>query len=136
MRQAGISRRRVLLTALAVPLASTGCGGASTASPSGQAAPTPTPAPTPPDIGPSGWTLQAASPSSPAQNRHDDIFFINRLTGWLVNPRAEVYGTEDGGESWQLLARLPGGTFLRCVGFASFSTGWAGNLNVTSGQRW
>ncbi len=128
-----ISRRHVLATALAVPFGAARCGGASPQGPSTESSPTPVPAPTPPDIGPSGWTLQTASPPSPQQNRHDDIFFMDRLNGWLVNPRAEVWATRDGGQDWQQIAKLANDVFLRCVGFASPSTGWAGNLNRTGG---
>jgi|CXWL01.1.fsa_nt_gi photosystem II stability/assembly factor-like uncharacterized protein len=135
MKQRGteVSRRHVLATALAVPFATARCGGASPGSPSGQASPTPVPAATPPDIGPSGWALQTASPTSPNQNRHDDIFFIDRQNGWLVNPRAEVWATQNGGQDWQQVAKLDSDVFLRCVGFASPSNGWAGNLNRTGG---
>jgi len=70
---------------------------------------------------------------SPADNRHDDLVFLDASNGWLVNTRGEVWGTKDGGETWQQLAQLPSGVFLRCVGFASLSRGWAGNINFTAG---
>ncbi|MEO8359433.1 MAG: YCF48-related protein [Vicinamibacteria bacterium] len=123
-----ISRRRILTAAVAVPFSVARCGGASV-----QNTVAPTPGPTP-EIGPNGWVLQASSPQSPARNRHDDIFFLDRTHGWLINVRAEVYGTQDGGASWQQLAKLAPDQFLRCVGFSSLTTGWAGNLNVTVGQ--
>ena len=74
------------------------------------------------------------SPESPAHARHDDVFFLDASNGWLVNTRGEVHRTRDGGESWERVATVPG-VFLRCVGFASPSRGWAGNINATTQAR-
>jgi photosystem II stability/assembly factor-like uncharacterized protein len=95
----------------------------------------PSASPSPAALGspdPRGWVILPGSPESPANARHDDIVFLDAANGWLVNTRGEVHRTRDGGETWQPLASLPG-VFLRCLGFASESLGWAGNLNVTAG---
>jgi hypothetical protein len=109
------------------------CGGGAPTSPGSPAAATPSPAPVgSPD--PDGWEVLAGSPASPANSRHDDLAFLDEQTGWLVNIRGEVHATRDGGATWDLLARMPD-VGLRCVGFASPTRGWAGNLNFTMSPR-
>src|SRR5260221_804453 len=82
---------------------------------------------------PDGWEGLPASPLSPGQSRHEDLTFIDADNGWLVNARGEVHATHDGGVTWARLAVLAC-VPLRCVGFASLSKGWAGNLNATAGH--
>ena len=91
-----------------------------------------TPPPLPASPQPEGWEVLAGSPSSPANARHDDIVFVDESNGWLVNGRAEVWNTEDGGSGWRQLAQLPPDVVLRCVGFTSLQKGGAGNLNFTN----
>lgn len=107
----------------------TACGGGG--APRAAASPTPLP-PLSGTPHPEGWEVLPGSPTSPANNRHDDLIFLDAETGWLVNVRGEVWGTPDGGGSWQLLAHLPSGIFPRCVGFATRTKGWLGNLNFTT----
>jgi photosystem II stability/assembly factor-like uncharacterized protein len=104
------------------------CGGAG-GSPSATPTPTPTPSPDP-----DGWEVLLGSPLSPPQERHDDLIFVDPNNGWLVNVRAEVHATHDGGTTWAHIADLPNVIFPRSVGFASLSKGWIGNLNLTSGD--
>lgn len=74
------------------------------------------------------WSALPAAPMSPDRQRHDDVFFISRTTGWVVNTRGEIHGTNDGGATWRQL-EYQQGVLFRSVGFASATRGWAGNLN-------
>ncbi len=66
-------------------------------------------------------------PSSPAQTfRHDDLYFINADTGWVVNVSGQVWTTKDGGNSWTQLINQP--SSFRCVGFFDAMHGCIGNL--------
>jgi photosystem II stability/assembly factor-like uncharacterized protein len=84
---------------------------------------------------PDGWEVLPASPSSPANSRHEDIVFVDASNGWLVNGRAEVWGTQDGGNTWRQLAQLPGDVVGRSIAFGSPEKGWVGNLNFTTTPR-
>lgn len=75
------------------------------------------------------WHLLSKSPS--AAWRHDDLFFINADTGWVVNVDGYIYKTTNGGNSWSTLLYKPSTSF-RCVGFANKNKGWAGNLGTGS----
>lgn len=113
-------RNQILLAALAA----VACGGSTT--PTG---PPPLPSPV---ASADGWRAVESSPVSPANGRHDDLFFLDEQQGWLVNIRGEVYGTTDGGGRWDRLNQLAGDVFPRCVGFASSRLGWIGNINLTN----
>ena len=120
-----------LIWVVAVMCGAAACGG-------GSAAPTPSPpavpsAPLPPS--PDGWRALESSPVSPVNGRHDDLTFVDEQRGWLANTRGEVYGTSDGGASWEHLAQFPSEVFPRCVGFASTRLGWIGNINLTNSSR-
>ncbi len=66
-------------------------------------------------------------PNSPAQTfRHDDLYFINRDTGWVVNVSGQVWNTKDGGNSWTQLINQP--SSFRSVGFFDSIHGCIGNL--------
>jgi len=116
---------------LALLVALMGCGGGTAPAPG---SPAPTPSGT---LAPAadGWRLQESSPASPANGRHDDLAFLDEQMGWLVNTRGEVYGTTDGGTRWDRLAQFPSDVFPRCVGFASASVGWLGNINLTNSPK-
>jgi photosystem II stability/assembly factor-like uncharacterized protein len=75
------------------------------------------------------WQLLPNSPS--AGFRHDDLFFINADTGWVVNVDGYIYKTTDGGNSFITQLYKPATSF-RCVGFANELKGWAGNLGTGS----
>lgn len=65
--------------------------------------------------------------NSPAQTfRHDDLYFINADTGWVVNVSGQVWHTLDGGNSWTQLINQP--SSFRCVGFFDSIHGCIGNL--------
>jgi hypothetical protein len=56
------------------------------------------------DRGSGTWTLLPNAPrASGALDRHDDIFFVNPSTGWLVNGNGDVWQTTNGGDNWSLL---------------------------------
>jgi len=127
----GFPARRTAVLGLTLAAACGGGGGA----PAPAASPSaPLAVGSPPVAGPEGWTMLASSPASPANARHDDLVFLDRANGWLINVRGEVHRTTDGGETWSQIAQFPGGIFPRCIGMASPSLGWIGNLNVTAGH--
>lgn len=77
---------------------------------------------------PGTWEVLTNAPDAvapPRPLRHDDIFFINAETGWLVNTAGRIYKTTDSGQSWGLQADDPQLTF-RSVTFINESTGFAG----------
>jgi photosystem II stability/assembly factor-like uncharacterized protein len=128
--------RRILRPAEAVIVVTIAgaCGGGSTPAPVAAASPSTLPVASPPIAGPEGWMTLASSPTSPPNGRHDDLVFLDRANGWLTNTRGEVHRTEDGGVTWQPLAQFPNNIFPRCIGMASATHGWIGNLNITAGR--
>ncbi len=69
----------------------------------------------------------AALPNSPsAGGRHEDVWFVDQLTGWVVNSAGEIWHTTDGGNSWQSQGAFLG--LLRSVTFTSPLRGWIGTL--------
>jgi len=75
------------------------------------------------------WSLLSNSPS--AGFRHDDLYFVNADTGWVVNVEGYIYKTTDGGNAWGTQLFQPATSF-RCVGFSNANKGWAGNLGPGS----
>jgi photosystem II stability/assembly factor-like uncharacterized protein len=73
------------------------------------------------------WKVLPNSPDAEAQ-RHDDVFFVDVLTGYLVNTRGEIWKTTDGGESWSQKLSKGSETRFRSVGFANDLVGWAGTV--------
>ena len=83
-------------------------------------------------------TSWVALPGAPNSWRFDDIFFLNPLKGWAINPihskvppgqYARIFTTNDGGRTWiKLLDNSR--TFFRAVGFADAQHGWVGNLGL------
>src|SRR5262245_4959000 len=86
-----------------------------------------------------GWCLSAQSqipawkqlPNSPSVSRHDDVYPLNESIAWTASGRDGIYKTIDGGVSWTKVLTNPA-THFRCIGFASASRGWAGNLGPGS----
>ena len=72
-----------------------------------------------------GWkTLTAA----PVTSRHDDGYFLNENTGWVVG-RGKIWKTNDGGHSW--INQFDKGTiYFRSIGFVDSLTGVACNLGT------
>ena len=73
------------------------------------------------------WAKLNAAPYNGA--KQDDIFFINKDTGWSVNGSGYIYRTNDGGTTWTAQLHKPS-TFFRCVGFVTDSLGFAGNIGT------
>jgi len=78
------------------------------------------------------WHALPNAPEAPPElKKHDDIFFTNDTTGWLVTRSGQIFHTSDGGTSW--LEQLNDSTvYLRCIGFPDDLNGIAGNLRADS----
>jgi len=61
--------------------------------------------------------------------KRDDIVFVNPHTGFYGTGKGQLYRTQDGGQSWQLVWSKPG-TFIRSLGFIDTSHGFLGNLGA------
>lgn len=73
------------------------------------------------------WVQLANAPYNAA--KQDDIFFINKDTGWAVNGSGQISRTNNGGASWvQQLNHT--GTYFRCIGFVDSLIGFAGNIGT------
>ncbi len=82
----------------------------------------------------SSWhTLPNAPLADTNVARFDDIYFINSMTGWIVEGNSSpqdtgrVYKTTDGGHSW-IFANHSIKQYLRCVGFFDANTGIIGAI--------
>ena len=75
---------------------------------------------------PPGWRTL---PNAPVVNRHNDAFFVNADTGWIVNGSGQIYNTVNGGAAWQLQF-VRGTAHFRSVGFLNGREGWAGNVGA------
>lgn len=64
---------------------------------------------------------------APYAGRHDDISFVNENLGWAVNSSGEIYKTMNGGKNW--IKQFQSEAYLRSVGFANDSVGWAGTID-------
>lgn len=63
--------------------------------------------------------------------KHDDVFFIDPDTGWVVaNTEGEIHKTEDGGHSWRLQFAPASRPYFRCVAFVDEKVGFACNLTA------
>jgi photosystem II stability/assembly factor-like uncharacterized protein len=73
--------------------------------------------------------------SAPKQRRYDDIWFDTSDIGWAINSAGEIRYTADGGKSWggDHPQKLIPGAYLRCMSFASRSSGWV--ASITPGLR-
>jgi photosystem II stability/assembly factor-like uncharacterized protein len=68
-------------------------------------------------------------PTEAFKGKQDDIHFVDINTGWYVNGEGKIYGTSDGGASWQRLLQQSG-TYFRAVGFVDRQLGFAGNIGT------
>ena len=73
-------------------------------------------------------------PNSPAgTTRNDDIYFTDLTNGWSARGTNGVYRTTNGGNSWvKVISNTGPMAHFRCIGFASATRGWAGNLGPGS----
>jgi len=79
----------------------------------------------PPDDGlPPRWEKLE---TEPANDKQDDVCFIDSETGWYVNSIGKIFKTVDGGRSWAEQVHRPG-TYWRALAFIDRQRGFAGNL--------
>jgi len=78
------------------------------------------------------WQELADAPVAPSElKKHDDLYFRNDTTGWLVTRAGQIFRTSDGGTSW--IEQLNDTTaYMRCVGFVDDYNGIVGNLKADS----
>ena len=78
------------------------------------------------------WQELAYAPVAPSElKKHDDLYFRNDTTGWLVTRAGQIFRTSDGGTSW--MEQLNDTTaYMRCVGFVDDYNGIVGNLKADS----
>ncbi len=78
------------------------------------------------------WHELPDAPVAPSElKKHDDLFFRNDTTGWLVTRSGQIFRTSDGGTSW--LEQLHDSTaYMRCIRFFDDINGIAGNLLADS----
>ena len=77
------------------------------------------------------WTQLPNSPAGTTRN--DDIYFSDLTNGWSARGTSGVYRTTDAGQSWiKVVANANPVAHFRCIGFASATRGWAGNLGPGS----
>ena len=77
------------------------------------------------------WTQFPNSPAGTARN--DDIYFTDQSNGWSARGTDGVYRTTNSGQNWtKAIANLSPVAHFRCIGFASPTRGWAGNLGPGS----
>lgn len=77
------------------------------------------------------WRNLQNSPFFP-NDRMEDVYFLNENTGWSVLYNiGKVFKTTNGGNNWDTLFTLPGGSF-RSIGFFDSQIGILGTLNEDS----
>ncbi len=76
------------------------------------------------------WYALPNAPEAPSElKKHDDIYFRDDTTGWLVTRSGQIFHTSDGGITW--LEQLNDSTaYFRCIGFSDDMNGVAGNLKA------
>lgn len=72
----------------------------------------------------SGWTT---SQTEAYPRKRDDIFFVDRTTGFYGTGAGNLFRTDDGGQTWQRIWQQPG-TFIRALAFIDRDRGFLGNL--------
>lgn len=70
-------------------------------------------------------------PTEAFAGKQDDIFFVNRDSGWYGNGAGKVFRTADGGATWTNVWEHPG-TFVRCLAFVDENVGVVGNIGPGS----
>ena len=71
-----------------------------------------------------GWQFLPGAPVADA--RHEDVWFVDEATGWVVNGSGEVWHTSDGGSTWDMQKWTE--EYIRSVTFATPMRGWFGHL--------
>src|SRR5262245_2975822 len=70
------------------------------------------------------WRALAGAPTS---IRFDDLCFLDEAHGWVCDGEGQVFRTQDGGASWDMLRNNPN-AYLRAIRFADTQHGWIGAL--------
>jgi len=70
-------------------------------------------------------------PTEPYPGKQDDIHFVSQDIGWYGNGKGRLFGTSDGGASWNKLFDQPG-TVIRALGFVDERVGIFGNIGPGS----
>ena len=77
------------------------------------------------------WTQFPNTPAGIARN--DDIYFADQQNGWSARGTDGVYRTINGGQTWiKVIPNTSPIAHFRCIGFASTTHGWTGNLGPGS----
>jgi len=79
--------------------------------------------------GPAAMPAWTKLPTEPFAGKQDDVFFVDRMTGWYGNNRGKLFGTVDGGATWTKLLDRPG-LGVRALGFLDAKTGFLGNIGT------
>lgn len=80
------------------------------------------------------WRPLTSILTNGANQRFDDVFFLNENLGWAANGAfAAIYKTTDGGQNWTLqlaeqTTELPGNYYFRNVEFLNENIGFVGTL--------
>lgn len=80
----------------------------------------------PPSVSLAQWTWTEL-PNAPFTGRHNDVFFVNPNSGWIVDGDGEIFHTTNSGETWDLQFQK-GTAHFRTIGFVDDQRGWAGNV--------
>lgn len=75
------------------------------------------------------WAAWRALPTEAYRGKQDDIVFVSPDVGYYGNGAGKLFGTVDGGETWELRSEKPG-TFIRCLAFLDENTGFIGNVGT------
>lgn len=90
------------------------------------------------------WSLQVLQPVSsqtsqnlewkklktePYSGKQDDIYFINKETGWYINGTGALYHTTNGGEQWNKIFEKKG-SFFRTIAFIDEKKGFLGTVGT------
>lgn len=68
-------------------------------------------------------------PTEPFRGKQDDVVFVDERHGWYGNGDGKLFGTRDGGDTWELLWHQPG-TFVRALAFVDAQVGVLGNIGT------
>ena len=63
------------------------------------------------------------------RGKQDDIWFVDKNTGWYVNGYGKIFRTKDAGKSWEKQIEKKG-TFFRTIAFLDDEVGFAGTVGT------
>ena len=68
-------------------------------------------------------------PTEAYKGKRDSISFVDENTGWYGTGKGDLFRTQDGGATWEIVASRPG-TFIRAVAFLNEKRGFIGNIGT------